>query len=128
MWSERHGIPVGSAVPIAQVQDLGREWYGHHCDRNWRKWSVDEAIEIFDRVGLVGAFWGRAALPVSGVIAVFSLIYCEKLRFPRYLDVGLIVSVLCSDGGLARPSGTQTKDVLKGIARVDDPFGARWSA
>jgi hypothetical protein len=57
LWSERHGIPVGSAVPIAQVQDLGREWYGHHCDRNWRKWSVDEAIKIFEKVGLVGAFW-----------------------------------------------------------------------
>jgi len=28
----------------------------------------------------------------------------------------------------AKPSGTQTKNVLKGIARVDDPFGARWSA
>jgi hypothetical protein len=26
------------------------------------------------------------------------------------------------------PSVTQTKNVLKGIARVDDPFGARWSA
>jgi hypothetical protein len=56
-WSKRHGIPAGSAVPIPQVQDLGREWYSHHCDRDWRKWSVAEAIEIFEKVGLVGPFW-----------------------------------------------------------------------
>ncbi len=56
-WSKRHGIPAGSAVPISQVQDLGREWYAHHCDRDWRKWSVAEAIEIFEKVGLVEPFW-----------------------------------------------------------------------
>jgi len=56
-WSNRHGLPAGSAVPISQVQELGREWYAHHCDRNWRKWSVAEAVAIFERVGLAGAFW-----------------------------------------------------------------------
>jgi hypothetical protein len=56
-WSKRHGISAGAAVPISQVQDLGREWYSHHCDRDWRKWSVAEAIEIFEKVGLVGPFW-----------------------------------------------------------------------
>jgi hypothetical protein len=56
-WSKRHGIPTGSTVPISQVKDLGREWYVHHCDRDWRKWSVAEAIEIFERVGLMGPFW-----------------------------------------------------------------------
>jgi hypothetical protein len=57
MWSQRHGIPAGLAVPSTQVQDLGREWYAHHCDRDWRKWSVAEAIKIFEKVGLVGTFW-----------------------------------------------------------------------
>jgi hypothetical protein len=56
-WSIRHGIPVGSAVPITQVQNLGREWYAHHCDPDWHKWSVSEAIEIFEKVGLKGSFW-----------------------------------------------------------------------
>jgi hypothetical protein len=56
-WSVRHGIPVGVAVPIARVNGLGREWYGHHCDPDWRKWSVAEAIKIFKTVGLVGPFW-----------------------------------------------------------------------
>ena len=57
-WSNRHGIPAGSAVLIPQVQELGREWYTHHCDRNWRKWSVAEAMAIFERVSFeAGAFW-----------------------------------------------------------------------
>ena len=58
---------------------------------------------------------------------VFALMHCEKPHFPRYLDVGLSVPASVSLEA-AKPSGTQTKDVLKGIARVDDPFGARWSA
>jgi hypothetical protein len=33
------------------------EWYARHCDRDWRKWSIAEAIEIFEKVGLVGPFW-----------------------------------------------------------------------
>jgi hypothetical protein len=57
IWSERHGIPLGSVAPIAQVMDLGREWYARHADPDWRKWTVREAAEIFRRVGLVGEFW-----------------------------------------------------------------------
>ena len=40
-----------------QVQELGREWYAHHCDQHWRKWSVAEAMAILERVGLAGPFW-----------------------------------------------------------------------
>jgi hypothetical protein len=54
--------------------------------------------------------------------------HCEKRHFPRYLDVGLSMSVLCSDGRRQSPLELKLKNVLKGIARVDDPFGARWSA
>jgi hypothetical protein len=56
-WSDRHGIPMGAVAPIAQVMDLGREWYARHADPDWRKWTVREAAEIFRKVGLVGDFW-----------------------------------------------------------------------
>lgn len=56
-WSERHGIPVGAVVPIETVARLGREWYGRHCDPDWRKCTVAEANAIFKRVGLEGPFW-----------------------------------------------------------------------
>jgi hypothetical protein len=53
----RLGIPMGAVAPIAQVMDLGREWYARHADPDWRKWTVREAAEIFRKVGLVGDFW-----------------------------------------------------------------------
>jgi hypothetical protein len=56
-WSDSHGIPMGAVAPIAQVMDLGREWYARHADPDWRKWTVREAAEIFRKVGLVGDFW-----------------------------------------------------------------------
>jgi len=37
--------------------DLGREWYGKYADPDWQKWTVREAIEIFQKVGLTGEFW-----------------------------------------------------------------------
>lgn len=56
-WCDRHRIARGAAVPLAQVMDLARAWYGSHLDRDWHKWSVTEARTIFQRVGLVGPFW-----------------------------------------------------------------------
>jgi Alkylmercury lyase len=56
-WSDNHDIPKGAVVPIAQVADLARIWYGKHADRDWKKWSVAETREIFARVGLTDRFW-----------------------------------------------------------------------
>lgn len=56
-WSVRHGIPIGAVAPIAQVMELGREWYARHADADWRKWTVREAAEIFRKEGFVGEFW-----------------------------------------------------------------------
>jgi hypothetical protein len=56
-WSRRHAIPKRSVVPIAQVAELARAWYGKHADRDWQKWSIAQAREIFGRVGLTGSFW-----------------------------------------------------------------------
>ncbi len=56
-WCLRHGIPQGEAVPLAQVARLARIWYGRHADRDWRKWSVAEAQDIFHAVGLTSPFW-----------------------------------------------------------------------
>ncbi|HTE54586.1 MAG TPA: organomercurial lyase [Kofleriaceae bacterium] len=56
-WCARHRLPRGAAVPIAQVAELGRVWYGRHLDRDWRKWTVAEAQAIFEQVGLTDGFW-----------------------------------------------------------------------
>ena len=56
-WSERHAIPKGAVVPIGQVAELARIWYGKHADPDWEKWSVAQTREIFERVGLTDRFW-----------------------------------------------------------------------
>jgi ribosomal protein S18 acetylase RimI-like enzyme len=56
-WSARHAIPRGDVVPLTQVLALAREWYGGHLREDWRKWSLDDARAIFERVGLRGEIW-----------------------------------------------------------------------
>ena len=56
-WAERHGFPLGQVLPIAQMGDLARRWYGRHADRDWSKWTVAQAREIFEATGLTGPFW-----------------------------------------------------------------------
>jgi len=62
-WSLRHGLPRGDTRPIQRVYDFARVWYGRHLDPAWRKWSVDEARELFARFGLDGPIW---ELPTGG--------------------------------------------------------------
>jgi Alkylmercury lyase len=56
-WCERHGIARGEAVPLAQVWELAKLWYGQHASPEWKKWTPAEAQSIFARAGLGGAFW-----------------------------------------------------------------------
>jgi len=56
-WCARHRQPRGEAVPMDQVADLARRWYGRHADPDWRKWTIAEAQRIFREAGLVGPFW-----------------------------------------------------------------------
>lgn len=56
-WADRHGFTLGEVLPLAQLGDLARRWYGRHADRQWTKWTVAEAREIFAATGLTGRFW-----------------------------------------------------------------------
>lgn len=56
-WCERHGIERGEVVPLRQVWELARVWYGRHRDRDWKKWTPEEAQAAFTLVGLTGDFW-----------------------------------------------------------------------
>lgn len=61
-WTDRHRVPKGDVQPLGVVWELAKVWYGRHRDRDWQKWSVDEAREIFAGLGLVGDTW---ELPAS---------------------------------------------------------------
>jgi hypothetical protein len=56
-WCDRHRLPHGEDVPLHQVARLAQVWYGTHADANWHKWTITEAQEIFERLGLVSPFW-----------------------------------------------------------------------
>ncbi len=56
-WCERRGVARGETVPLWQVADLARAWYGGHLDPEWHKPTATQAHEIFASVGLVGEHW-----------------------------------------------------------------------
>ena len=56
-WTDRHALPLGAVLPLSQLADLARRWYGAHADAAWRKWTMREASDIFKASGLTGPFW-----------------------------------------------------------------------
>lgn len=56
-WCVRHGIERGDVQPLERVNALARRWYGGHLARDWVKWTVPQAAEIFASVGLGGKTW-----------------------------------------------------------------------
>jgi len=56
-WCHRHSIEKGVILPINQVWELAKHWYGSYLDTDWSKWSREEARVIFEEVGLTGDFW-----------------------------------------------------------------------
>lgn len=56
-WSTMHGLERGKAVPIQQAATLARKWYDGHAGRNFQKWTIPQAQQIFHDAGLQEAFW-----------------------------------------------------------------------
>ena len=56
-WCKRHGMKKGDIQPINKIWEFPKVWYGNHLNPNWKKWTVDEAREIFERFGLVNRIW-----------------------------------------------------------------------
>ncbi len=47
----------GATVPIPQLAELARRWYGDRLDPGWRPRSREQSQRILDEVGLSGGFW-----------------------------------------------------------------------
>ncbi|MBF5060180.1 hypothetical protein NEPTK9_001711 [Candidatus Neptunochlamydia vexilliferae] len=47
----------GDVQPIETVFEFAKIWYGNHLNRNWTKWTIEEAQEIFDHFGLNHPHW-----------------------------------------------------------------------
>ncbi|WP_263385746.1 alkylmercury lyase family protein [Granulicella arctica] len=56
-WCNKHGCSYGEAVPLETTAELARRWYGPYARSSWRKWSMEQAQQIFRDSGLNSAFW-----------------------------------------------------------------------
>jgi len=57
-WCESRSMPRGALLSLSQAWDLARAWYGP--DRRapqWRRHTVEEARDLFHRLGLTSDFW-----------------------------------------------------------------------
>jgi hypothetical protein len=57
-WCEQWKLPLGAILTLEQGWELAKAWY--HQDRrnpNWRRYTADEAHEIFKNIGLTSLFW-----------------------------------------------------------------------
>ena len=61
LFRSEEDVPEGGAVvPIRQLAELARRWYGDRLDPAWRPRPVEESQRILDAVGLSGDFWRLA--------------------------------------------------------------------
>lgn len=56
-WCSRHGLSKGPILPVAQIWDLAKIWYGNHASPSWKKPTIAEVNAIFAKVGLIDDFW-----------------------------------------------------------------------
>lgn len=56
-WTIRHNIPKGDIQPISNVWEFSKKWYGNHLNPYWKKWTMEEAKEIFLQFGLTNQIW-----------------------------------------------------------------------
>jgi hypothetical protein len=55
-WTERRGT-VGATLTPQQGWLLATAWFEDRLSPDWRRATPEEVRAIFDRIGLVGAFW-----------------------------------------------------------------------
>lgn len=61
-WCRQHNIAKGDVQPMSKIWEFSKVWYGNHLNPNWKKWTSEEAAQIFETFGLVSEIW---KIPVS---------------------------------------------------------------
>ncbi len=56
-WCITHNIPKGDMQKISEFWEFAKDWYGKHYDRDWKKWTVVEAVELFNKHNLTHHIW-----------------------------------------------------------------------
>lgn len=56
-WTKKHNISKGDVQPIEKIWNFSKKWYGNHLNPNWKKWTIEEAKEIFNEFDLKNKIW-----------------------------------------------------------------------
>lgn len=56
-WTKKHNISKGDIQPIEKIWNFSKKWYGNHLNPNWKKWTIEEAKEIFNEFDLKNKIW-----------------------------------------------------------------------
>ena len=56
-WCRRHNMPVGDIQPVENIWQFAQKWYGSHASKDWKKWTIGEAKQMFSDFGLNHAIW-----------------------------------------------------------------------
>ena len=55
--SEEEAPGEGVLMPLPQLQEVARRWYGDRLEAGWRPRSREASQAILESVGLSGEFW-----------------------------------------------------------------------
>jgi hypothetical protein len=56
-WCEARGSSEGSMFTPEQLWAIAKPWHGRRLERDWRRFTPDEAQGVFANAGLTGPFW-----------------------------------------------------------------------
>jgi hypothetical protein len=56
-WSKKHKIPKGDVQPIEKIWNFSKKWYGNHLNPEWKKWTKEEAKQLFQEFDLENKIW-----------------------------------------------------------------------
>lgn len=56
-WCKRHNLERGEMLPLQQVWELSKLWYGNRMSLDYHGRSMEQVAEVFRQAGLLSKFW-----------------------------------------------------------------------
>lgn len=57
IWCQKHNMPKGDVQAIDTIWNFSKKWYGNHLHPKWKKWTMQEAKEMFAEFKLNHEIW-----------------------------------------------------------------------
>jgi hypothetical protein len=61
-WCKQWNLPIGAMLTLDQILQLATAWYKpDRRNPEWRRYTIEEAHDIFKKIGLTSPFWNLSA-------------------------------------------------------------------